>query len=127
MSKSMDKKIKELATYGGMAYQHLCNVLQEAQKEGIITAKKKDHSLNFNLTQKGEDIKELCVGLKICIENWDEEKSIDSLNNLSFVKKPDAAMKEAPKTPKGSGQVIKEPTDNKGGQNATEPGTPGTR
>ncbi len=124
-----DKKIKELATYSGMAYQHLCNVLQEAQKEGIITVKKKDHSLNFNLTQKGEIIKELCVGLKICIENWDGDKSIDILNKLSFIKKPEA-KKEVPKIHKGSGQVITEPKDNKktggkpnGSKPITEPGT----
>lgn len=125
-----DKKIKELAEHSGMAYQHLCNVMQEAQKEGIITAKKKDHSLNFNLTPKGEAIKELCVGLKICIENWDEDKTIDILNKLSFVRKPEPAKKEAPKTSKGSGQVITPPKDNKkaggkpnGSKPITEPGT----
>ena len=116
-----DQKIKELATYGGMAYQHLCNVLQEAQKEGIITAKKKDHSLNFNLTQKGEAIKELCIGLKVCIENWEGDKSIEMLNKLSFVKKPEAKKKESSK-PKGSGDnVIKEPTDT-GGKNGKPTG-----
>ena len=123
-----DKKIKELAEFSGMAYQHLCNVLQEAQKEGIITAKKKDHSLNFNLTQKGEAIKELCVGLKVCIEDWDEEKSIDILNKLSFIKKPEA-KKEDPKPEGSEAQVIKEPTDNKGtgGKNGSKPITePGT-
>ncbi|MEE9525065.1 MAG: hypothetical protein V3V78_00480 [Candidatus Woesearchaeota archaeon] len=120
-----DKKIKELATHSGMAYQHLCNVLQEAQKEGIITAKKKDHSLNFNLTLKGEIIKELCLGLKICIENWEEDNSIEALNKLSFIKKPEAE-KEDPKIPKGSGQVITEPKDNKEGKNGNKPTEPGT-
>ena len=96
-----DKKIKELAEHSGMAYQHVCNVLQEAQKEGIMTSKKKDHSFNFSLTSKGKVIKELCVGLKLCIENWDEEKTIDSLNNLNFIKKQTDEPKE-----------LKEPKDN---------------
>ncbi len=102
-----DKKIKELADHSGMAYQHLSSVLQEAQKEGIIDSKTKDHSLNFNLTKKGEAIKELCVGLKACIENWDE-KTIDALNKLSFIKREEAKKASEPKN---TSEVIKQPND----------------
>ena len=122
-----DKKIKELADHSGMAYQHLSSVLQEAQKEGIITSKKKDHSLNFNLTRKGEIIKELCVGLKVCIENWDEDKSVDVIigifNRLDFIKEQ-KEKKEDPEHPKGSGAqaVIKEPTK-RGNEDGNKPGT----
>lgn len=115
-----DKKIKELRERAGIAYQHLCAVLQEAQKEGIIDAERKDHSLNFNLTKKGEAIKELCVGLKMCIEDWDGENTIKKINKLGFIRKKDADPKAAKKIIESS--VITEPQDKKKeGQDGTKP------
>ena len=105
-----DKKIKELAEYSGMAYQHLCAVMQEAQKEGIIVSKRKDNALNFNLTEKGKAINALCLGLKMCIENWDGETTISNLNKLSFVNKVDLNVKEEQEGSPASESVIKPPT-----------------
>lgn len=112
-----DKKINELAKHSGMAYQHLCSVMQEAQKENIIISKRKDHSLNFNLTHKGEMIKELCIGLKMCVENWEDDKTIVSLNKLKFVK-----AKEKPKveTVSDKSAVITPPDGGENGKSPTE-------
>lgn len=116
-----DKKIKELADFSGMAYQHLCSVLQEAQKEGIITSKKKDNSLNFNLTFKGNAIKELCIGLKMCIEDWDEEKTIEKL----FLKLDNAKAPKGdvdPEKSKGASKVITQPTTPGGNKDGKQTG-----
>lgn len=84
-----DQQLKDFVKHSGMAYQHLCSVMQEAQKEDIVSVDKKSNSLCFNLTEKGKVVVELCVGLKMCIEDWDEDKTVDALNKLSFIKKPE--------------------------------------
>ena len=88
------KKIKELVNDSGMAYQHLCSVMQEAQKEKIVKVERRSNTLYYSLTKKGEVIKELSVGLKMCIEGWDNGKTVEKLNQLGFSKQKMAQGKK---------------------------------
>lgn len=76
--------LREISSEIGMTYQNLSQCMQDAHIEGLIDRKRVNNRWEFELTEKGKALAELCKGIKMVIENWEESKTVDQLNKLSF-------------------------------------------
>lgn len=81
-----EQKLREIAKHSGISYSHLSIVMQAIHKEGLIDRKPNKHGFDITLTPKGEEFSKLMVGVKMVIENWDEDVPC-KLNKLFSIEK----------------------------------------
>ena len=79
-----ENKLREISKSIGMTYTNLSQAMQDAHKEGLINRKRINNTWEFELTDKGRALCELCKGLRVVIEQWDGENTLKFLSNLKF-------------------------------------------
>lgn len=67
-----------------MTYQNISQCLKDAHREGLIKREKKNNHWNFEITEKGRALAELCIGIKMVIEDWQGDKTLQALRRLDF-------------------------------------------
>lgn len=77
-------EIRKLSKEVGMTYQNISQCLKDAYAEGLIKREKEDNHWTFEITDKGKALAELCIGIKMVIENWKGEETLKMLRKLDF-------------------------------------------
>jgi predicted transcriptional regulator len=79
-----ETKLSDIRKQINMTYANLTQVMQDAHKEGLIDRKRVNNSWNFNMTEKGNALCELCKGISAVIEHWDGENTLKYLRSMKF-------------------------------------------
>ncbi len=92
-----NSNIRDLSKKINVSYTHLSIILQAAHQEGIIDREMVKHNYEFKLTEKGRVLRELCKGIIMVIENWEDGKTQNLLDKLEFLnKEEDTTDPESP-------------------------------
>lgn len=76
--------LTELSKAVNMSYLSITYITEDMAKERLLDRYKIGKEYAYELTDKGRALCELCRGVVLVIEKWDDKDTIDKLNKLEF-------------------------------------------